>query len=127
VITISAILVTDLLQGVVIGIAIGLVFVMRSNYHKSITLQQDKGYLTLQLNKDVSFLNKALLRSLLHKVEKNSTLVIDASKAQFIDHDIQETLVNFLKTAVDDNITVKMCGFSEEQMPNTNSATVDAH
>lgn len=127
VITISAILVTDLLQGVVIGIAIGLVFVMRSNYHKSITLQQDKWHLTLQLNKDVSFLNKALLRSLLHKVEKNSTLVIDASKAQFIDHDIQETLVNFLKTAVDDNITVKMCGFNEEQMPNTNSATVDAH
>jgi anti-anti-sigma regulatory factor len=93
---------------------------LESDYHKSITLQQDKWHLTLQLNKDVSFLNKALLRSLLHKVEKNSTLVIDASKAQFIDHDIQETLVNFLKTAVDDNITVKMCGFNEEQMPNTN-------
>jgi MFS superfamily sulfate permease-like transporter len=84
-ITITAILVTDLLQGVVIGIAIGLVFVMRSNYHKSITLQQDKEHQTLLLNKDVSFLSKALLRSLLHKVEKNSTLVIDASKAQFID------------------------------------------
>jgi len=91
------------------------------------TLQQDKDHQTLLLNKDVSFLNKALLRSLLHKVEKNSTLVIDASKAQFIDHDIQETLVNFLKTAVDDNITVNMCGFSEEQISDMNSATVDPH
>ena len=127
VITIGAVLVTDLLQGVVIGIAIGLVFVMRSNYHKSITLQQDNGYQTLLLNKDVSFLNKALLRSLLHRVEKNSTLVIDASKAQFIDHDIHETLVNFLKTAADDNITVRMCGFSEEQLPDLNLVAVDAH
>jgi MFS superfamily sulfate permease-like transporter len=127
VITIGAVLVTDLLQGVVIGIAIGLVFVMRSNYHKSITLQQDNGYQTLLLNKDVSFLNKALLRSLLHRVEKNSTLVIDASKAQFIDHDIHETLVNFLITAADDNITVRMCGFSEEQLPDLNSVAVDAH
>ena len=127
IITIIVILTTDLLQGVVIGIVIGLLFVMKSNYLESITLQPENDYLILSLNKDVSFLNKALLRKLLNQVMENSTLVIDASKAQFIDHDIQETLVNFLKTAVDDNITVKICGFSEDQLPDPNSVTVVTH
>ncbi len=115
--TVVIILTTDLLQGVVIGIIIGLLFVMKSNYLESITLESGSEYDTLSLNKDVSFLNKALLRKLLNRVQENSTLVIDASKAQFIDHDIKETLVDFLKTAADDNITVKMCGFDEHQVP----------
>jgi len=116
-ITVIAILSTDLLQGVVIGVVIGLIFVMQSNYQKSITLHHEEGHYTLFLNKDVSFLNKALLRKLLVQIKENSTLVIDASKAQFIDHDIQETLVNFLKTAPDDNITIEMYGFDPHQVP----------
>lgn len=127
IITIVVILTTDLLQGVIIGIVIGMIFVMKSNYIESITLQTGDNGQTLFLNKDVSFLNKALLRTLLLQVKENSSLVIDASKAQFIDHDIQETLVDFMKTAVDDNITVKMCGFSEGQLPNPDAVTGTAH
>ena len=126
-ITVTAILSTDLLQGVVIGIVVGLFFVIKSNYHESITLRSEEERYTLTLNKDVSFLNKALLRKLLNQVEENNTLVIDASKAQFIDHDIQETLVNYLKTAPDDNITIEMRGFDPHQVLDVNSATVDAH
>ena len=125
--TVTAILFTDLLLGVVIGIGIGMIFVMRSNYHESITLETGDKYATLSLNKDVSFLNKALLRKLLNKVQQNSILVIDASHASFIDHDIQETLVDFLKTAKSENIEVKMCGFSEDQLPDPDKAVIGAH
>lgn len=62
--TVVIILTTDLLQGEVIGIIIGLLFVMKSNYLESITLESGSEYDTLPLNKDVSFLNKALLRKL---------------------------------------------------------------
>jgi intracellular sulfur oxidation DsrE/DsrF family protein len=58
----------------------------------------------------VSFLNKALLRRLLNEINENSTVVIDVSKAKFIDFDIKETLQNFLKTAPDDNINVVLYG-----------------
>lgn len=126
-ITVTAILSTDLLQGVVIGIVIGLFFVMKSNYQESITLLSEENTYTLYLNKDVSFLNKALLRNLLNQVTENSTLLIDASKAQFIDHDISETLVNFLQTAPDDNIIVRMKGFDPHQVPNTRTISVEAH
>lgn len=108
VITISAILTTDLLIGMAIGISVGLFFVIKANFRASITLTQDKSFYILTFNKDVAFLNKALLRKLLSHVKPNSTLTIDASKSHFIDHDIIETVDDFLVTAPDHNISVEI-------------------
>ena len=62
VITILAILLTDLLKGMVIGLVFGLFFVIKANYSAAITLIKDGSHYILSFNKDVSFLNKALLR-----------------------------------------------------------------
>jgi len=69
-ITIAAILVEDLLVGIAIGMAIGLLFVLRTNFHRSISLTQHGSNYLLRLNKDVSFLNKAYLRKLLSSIGK---------------------------------------------------------
>jgi MFS superfamily sulfate permease-like transporter len=108
VITILAILATDLLKGMAIGLIIGLFFVIKANYRAAITMTQDGSSYLLTLNKDVAFLNKALLRKLLLHVKPNSTLVIDARKSQFIDHDIVETIDDYLVTAPDHNISVEI-------------------
>lgn len=108
VITVLAILVTDLLKGMVIGMVIGLFFVIKANYSAAITLIQDGSHYVLSFNKDVSFLNKALLRKFILRIEANSSVTIDASKAKFIDHDILETIEDFLATAPDDNIMVEV-------------------
>ncbi|WP_031430366.1 SulP family inorganic anion transporter [Methylomicrobium agile] len=108
VITVCAILATDLLEGMAIGMAVGLIFVIIANYHAAITLTQDGSHYVLSLNKDVSFLNKALLRKFILRIEADSTVVIDASKAGFIDPDIVETIEGFLTTAPDDNIKVQL-------------------
>ncbi|MDF1583282.1 MAG: SulP family inorganic anion transporter [Methyloprofundus sp.] len=110
IITVIAILVTDLLQGIIIGIAVGLYFVIRAHYHASISLKEEDNHFTLTLHKDVSFLNKALLRKMLLQITENSTVTIDASQAQFIDHDIREIFQDFLTTAPDDNIFVEIIG-----------------
>jgi MFS superfamily sulfate permease-like transporter len=107
VITISAILATDLLKGMVIGMAIGLFFVIRANYNAAISMTKTNSHYQITLNKDVSFLNKALLRKFILLVEENSNVTIDAHKAQFIDHDILETIDDFLASAPDSNITVE--------------------
>ena len=107
-ITVIAILVTDLLKGMAIGMVIGLFFVIKANYHAAITLTQDGSHYLLSLNKDVSFLNKALLRKFILSIPGQSTVTIDASKAKFIDHDILETIEDFLATAPDDNIIVEV-------------------
>jgi MFS superfamily sulfate permease-like transporter len=108
VITVIAILVTDLLKGMAIGMVIGLFFVIKANYHAAITLTQDGSHYLLSLNKDVSFLNKAILRKFILSIPERSTVTINASKAQFIDHDILETIEDFLATAPDDGIKVEL-------------------
>ena len=108
VITVISILVSDLLMGIAIGMAVGLIFVMRANYHAAITLTQNGSHYVLAFHKDVSFLNKALLRKFILHIQENSTVVIDASQAKFIDHDILETVEDFIETAPDDNIRVEI-------------------
>ncbi len=106
--TIVAILVTDLLKGMAIGMAVGLFFVLRTNYHAAITLTRDGRNYLLRLQKDVSFLNKARLRDYLARVEENGYLIIDGTKANFIDQDILETLEDFIKAAGDAGIRVEL-------------------
>ena len=108
VITIAAILISDLLKGMAIGLVCGLFFVIKTNFHAAITLTQDGSHYLLRLQKDVSFLNKALLRSYLDQVDDNSYLIIDGSKAQFIDQDIMETIQDFADAAKDSNIIVEL-------------------
>jgi MFS superfamily sulfate permease-like transporter len=106
-VTITAILVTDLLKGILIGMLVGLYYVIRANHHAAISLTQSGTNYLLQMNKDVSFLNKALLRSFLDQIEEGGHLVIDGSNTQFIDHDIMETIEDFILSAPDADIVVE--------------------
>jgi MFS superfamily sulfate permease-like transporter len=125
VITVLAILLTDLLKGMAIGLAFGLFFVIKANYSAAITLVQDDSHYVLLFNKDASFLNKALLRKFILRIEENSTVTIDASKAKFIDHDILETIEDFLATAPDDNIKVEVIDlYGKEKLKNHNAFVV---
>jgi MFS superfamily sulfate permease-like transporter len=96
IITIGAIVATDLLIGIAIGMGIGLLFVLRSNFHRSITLVRHESSYLLRLNKDVSFLNKAYLRKLLDSIAPGSDVTIDGKRAAFVDQDILETLSDFV-------------------------------
>ena len=95
-ITIVAILVEDLLVGIAIGMAIGLLFVLRANFHRSISLTSHGSSYLLRLNKDVSFLNKAYRRTLLASIGNDSHVTIDGKRARFVDQDILETLGDFI-------------------------------
>lgn len=110
VITVMAILLTDLLQGIAIGMAAGLFFVLRANFHEAITLTQHGSNYLLRLHKDVSFLNKALLRKHLASIPYGASILIDGHKALFIDQDILETITDFQFAAVDRNISVEIQG-----------------
>ena len=106
-VTIAAILLTDLLKGMAFGMAVGLFFVLRTNYHRAFTLTKDGRNYLLRLQKDVSFLNRASLRSYLQSIETNSSLMIDGTRATFIDQDILETLEDFIKSAEEADIKVE--------------------
>ncbi len=104
---------------------IGLFFVIKANYHAAITLTQVGSHYLLSLNKDVSFLNKALLRKCILSIPEDSTVTIAASKATFIDHDILETIEDFLAAAPDDNITVEVIDlYGKEKIKTNETMTV---
>lgn len=108
VITIIAILFTDLLVGITIGIAVGLFFVIKSNFSEAIIITKDESNYLIKLNKDVTFLNKAALRSTFVDIPKGSYVIIDGTKSIFVDNDISEVIEDFVETAPNRDITVEL-------------------
>ena len=62
----------------------------------------------VRLLKDVSFLNKPIVKRKLDEVPKDAYLIIDASRAEFIDKDIIDTINEFLAHAYLKNIQVEL-------------------
>ncbi|MEO5999323.1 MAG: SulP family inorganic anion transporter [Chitinophagaceae bacterium] len=108
VITVLAIILTDLLLGIVIGLAAGVFFVLRSNFRTSVFVTRDKNNYLFRLRKDVSFLNKPILKSKLEKVPADSYVLIDTMRADFIDSDVIEVMNDFMRHAHLKNIRVEI-------------------
>ena len=111
-VTVTSILLTDLLVGIGIGLVVGLFFVIKTNFHRSVLVTERNGNYLVKLQKDVSFLNKAILIKELGQIPEGSKVVLNASMARFIDHDIQEVLNDFIATAESKNITLVIEGYS---------------
>lgn len=112
IVTVIAILFTDLLTGIGIGIVVGIFFVIKTNYQKSVLVTELNGRYLVKLQKDVSFLNKAPLMRHLSEIPNGSSVILNATKAKFIDHDINELLNDFIATSSDRDITVEVEGFN---------------
>jgi MFS superfamily sulfate permease-like transporter len=116
VITIIAILLTDLLKGVLVGIGVGLFFIIRSNFRTAVFVVNDANKYLFRLRKDVSFLNKPIIKNKLEEVPEDSFVLIDVSRADFIDKDVIETIEDFMLHAPLKNIRVELKrSFSREQ------------
>ena len=108
VVTILAILFTDLLVGILIGIGVGLFFMMRNNFRTSVYVVNEENNYLIRLRKDVSFLNKPIIKKKLEEVPADSLVIIDATRADFIDRDVIEEINNFLLHAELKNIKVEI-------------------
>ena len=108
VITILAIIFTDLLVGIIIGMMVGFIFVIRSSIHKAIVMvSEGKNYL-IRFHKDVSFLQKKVLVDLFEQIPPNSSVVIDGSRNVYVDDDIAELIEEYLLRAQSNNIKVEL-------------------
>lgn len=107
-ITILAILFTDLLKGIIVGLLVGLYFVMRSNFKSAVLVVNDNNKYLFRLRKDVSFLNKPGIKRKLEAVPENAFVLIDITRADFIDKDIIDTINEFNTHAYLKNIKVEI-------------------
>lgn len=117
-ITILAVVFTDLLKGVAIGLIVSIVFILYKNLKIAYSLDkkslQDGDIISIKLAQEVSFLNKAAIKNTLHSVSEKRKLVIDASNTKYIDFDVLEMIKDFSSIrAVDKNIDLTLKGFKE--------------
>jgi MFS superfamily sulfate permease-like transporter len=107
-VTILAILLTDLLVGICIGVLVGVFFVVRSNFQSALVITRDGDMVLVRFAKDVSFLNKPALIEAFAAIPDDVEVVIDGTRAQFIDHDIRECIDDFLAAAPARGIAVEL-------------------
>ena len=80
--------------------------VLRTNLHSAFRVVEEDGAYLVRFAKDVSFLNKNKLKTVLSQIPNGSEVVIDGTQATFIDHDIYEVLEDFLQSALHRELTV---------------------
>ncbi|HEV7383086.1 MAG TPA: SulP family inorganic anion transporter, partial [Dyadobacter sp.] len=118
VVTVIAILSTDLLKGIAIGMVVAIYFILRKNYNHSYHYKKEAHHngevITLQLSEEVTFLNKGSIGFTLDHLPDNSTVIIDGSKSIHIDYDVLEIIQDFkLHRAPQRNIKVETRGIKD--------------
>jgi MFS superfamily sulfate permease-like transporter len=115
VVTIAAILLSDLLVGILIGMTVAIFYILKTNYktpyfyhEEEIPSTGTQRRIKLVLSEHVSFLNKASLQKTLDELPANSEVIIDGSQAVEIDFDALNILYDFRESAKDKNIDLKL-------------------
>lgn len=108
VVTIIAILLSDLLIGILVGIGVALFFLVRSNFRSAVMIVHDQNKYLLRFRKDVSFLNKPIVKDKLESVPSASYVLIDLTRADFIDQDVVDVINEFMHHAHLKNIRVEI-------------------
>jgi MFS superfamily sulfate permease-like transporter len=124
IVTIIAMLFTDLLVGVGIGIAYSCYFIFKNTYKAGYTLEtKTEGhikhyYFNLAIN--VSFINKKRIKDELEKIPKYSVVHIEGSHSVYIDYDVTEIINEFKSKAHHKHIELHLSGIPEVE-------TISAH
>ncbi|KOA05274.1 bifunctional SulP family inorganic anion transporter/carbonic anhydrase, partial [Acinetobacter baumannii] len=118
IITLVAILLTDLLTGILVGLFTSSAFILYGNFNKGVRVYKEKhlhGIVTrIELPSQVTFLNRSALISALEHVHKDQQLIIDATQCDSIDPDIYQVIQDYQnETAVKRQVDLKLIGFKQ--------------
>jgi MFS superfamily sulfate permease-like transporter len=124
IVTVIAILFTDLLIGVGIGVAYAAYFIFKNTYKAGFTLnKKTEGhihhyYFHLAIN--VSFINKKKLKDELEKIPNYSAVHIGGDRSVYIDYDVIEVINEFKTKAHHKHIELHLSGIPDVE-------TLEAH
>ncbi len=118
--TVVAIVFTDLLVGILIGLVISIGFVLRSNLlrplRRTIERHASGEVLRIELASQVSFLNKAVLERTLLDIPRGGHVLIDAHATEYIDPDVRHLIEEFkARTGPARGVEVSLRGFDRHE------------
>ena len=130
VITIAAVLLTDLLKGVAIGMLFSIFYLLRTNmrnpFFYKIQEEGDKKNIRIKLAEEVSFLNKASIQVMLTNIPKETNVIIDGTNSRYIDPDVLETIFNYKHNAYTKGIIVTLENIKKQYtVPKLNNKIVE--
>lgn len=112
--TVLGIVFTDLLTGVGIGLAIGIIGLLQENYRLPFQLchaPHERGEkVCMVLAQNVSFLNKASILQALNTIPSDTEVEIDGRGSVYVHADVIEIIDNFVVAAGARNIKVTVLG-----------------
>ncbi|GEO12022.1 SulP family inorganic anion transporter [Segetibacter aerophilus] len=119
IVTVVAVVFTDLLTGVGLGLLTSMVAILYGNMKNSYYFHKENHHegevIRIQLSEEVSFLNKASIKLTLNHLPANSKVVIDATKTTYIDYDVLELIKEFKNIkAPEKNIDCILTGLREK-------------
>ncbi len=123
--TVIAVVFTDLLTGVALGMMISIFAILRGNMKRAYYFRKeeyaDGDIIHIHLAQEVSFLNKAAILLTLNSIPEQSKVIINASDTVYIAHDILDSLKEFRDIRAPlKNINVTLIGFKDVyQLDNT--------
>lgn len=133
VITVLAILFTDLLIGLAIGLVVAALFVLYNNYRIPFQLHRSDSsegkYIRIELAQEVTFLNKASILKTLDQVPDNATVEIDTTSTRYMHHDVKEIIEDFKVNARERGIHLTIIDLYEhkqEELPSHISVSFNA-
>ncbi|AUX25539.1 membrane protein [Sorangium cellulosum] len=110
VVTIVAIVLTDLLKGIAIGLAVGVFFVLKANMSRVFDVIHEGARVTIRFNKEAYFFTQGKLVALFDRLPRDVHVVVDTQAASYIDHDVVELIRRFQQSAPERNINVEVRG-----------------
>jgi carbonic anhydrase len=115
--TIVAIIFTDLLIGVLIGLAVSIFYLLKSNYRNPFTIEKEViniGELVrIELPNQVSFLNKASIKTTLWSLPAGTKVIVDATYSDYVDNDVLNVLDDYKTFAAEKNIHLNILGLKD--------------
>ncbi len=113
IITVVAILFSDLLIGILIGLSVGAFYILKSNFTNPYDYEEQydqhgKLLVKITLSEYVSFMNKAALQLTLDKIPDGSKVIIDGSNLKKIDLDALNLIADFVVKAKENEIELKL-------------------
>lgn len=118
IVTIIAIVFTDLLTGIGLGLVVAIFFTLHHSYRNSHYIKQTRTtkdgqeVFELVLAEEVSFFNKASILEVLEAIPRNSKVVIDCTNSKAIAYDVVEFIHGYQQHAKLKNITVETISFN---------------
>jgi len=98
VVTIIAILLTDLLKGILVGIVVAIIFILKRNYENAFrrnNLTEENGQIEIVFPEQVTFINKGNIINMLNKLPNNGKVLLDGSNCKEMDFDVLEVIQEF--------------------------------